>query len=251
MNTKKFGVKIKAAGTDDGLDEGQVSAVISVFGTEDSAGDVVMPGAFTEDLERWAGKGDNIPFIWAHDWSDPFSHIGSIIKAAETDVGLEVVAQLEDLDTNPKAAQVYRLLKGRRVTQFSFAYDIQEAGWGKRGDREVYELRKLAIFEGGPCLVGVNQETELLAVKASDLAARLKAGDMIDLGQLTAAHTAIGAVIEATKTSAPSGADMTDEPSQADGPSANDEDPSGDKSSQAAQSVPRRALAVARITQLS
>jgi HK97 family phage prohead protease len=61
----------------------------------------------------------------SHRWADPFSHIGTVTKAVETTDGLLVTGQIDDLGENdPTADQVYRLLKGRRVTQFSFAYDV-------------------------------------------------------------------------------------------------------------------------------
>lgn len=260
MQTKDFGAHVKAAGPDGGLKEGQVRAVVSVFDNEDSVGDVVMPGAFKEDLERWAASGDSIPFIWAHDWADPFSHLGRIVKAEETDVGLEVVAQIDDIDTNPKAAQVYRLLKGRRVRQFSFAYDVLDAGWGEKDGQEVYELRKLRIHEAGPCLVGANQETELLAVKAARLASGAKAGRVLsktNYDRLVEARDAISSVLEAAteETSEATAPEKTDEPSQTGEVAEPDEEPTHDgapaKSSDAAESVARRALAVARITNLS
>ena len=164
MKTKSFPARVKAAGSGDGLGDGQFEALVSVFGNVDSAGDVVMPGAFKDTLDTWAAKGDPIPVLWAHDWGDPFSHIGVVLAAEERDEGLWVRGEL-DLDS-PKAVQVNRLLKSRRVTQFSFAYDVLDAGYGKRDDVDVYELRKLHIFEVGPTLVGMNQETELLAAKS-------------------------------------------------------------------------------------
>lgn len=204
MKIKNAAAKVKAVGDTDGLAEGQFEAIVSVFGNKDSVGDIVLPGAFTDTLAAWAAKGDPIPVIWSHDWRDPFSHLGSVIRAEEREEGLWVRGDL-DLD-NAKAAQVYRLLKGRRVTQFSFAYDIVEGAWVETEDDYHYELRKLDLHEVGPCLLGANQETELLAVKARDLADRLKAGDTIDLEQLTGAYDALGAVIEAAKTPAPAGA---------------------------------------------
>jgi HK97 family phage prohead protease len=260
MQTKDFRVTVKAAGEADGLQDGQFEAVVSVFGNEDSVGDVVMPGAFKADLERWEAKGDPIPVIWSHDWTDPFSHLGTVLKAEERDEGLWVQAQIQDIDTNPKAAQVYRLLKGRRVTQFSFAYDVEDAGWGKRGDREVYELRQLKVYEVGPTLVGANQETELMAVKAQQLAAGAKAGRVLsqkNYERLAEARDALTAVLESAtpsdepKTSEPPGSVKTDEPSQADGSATYDEEPAGAKSSEPTRSAPRRALAVALITTLS
>ncbi|OZE98088.1 HK97 family phage prohead protease [Rhodococcoides fascians] len=203
MYVKEFQTKVKAAGSADGLKDGQVLAVVSVFGNVDSYGDVVMPGAFDEDLKAWKESGDPIPAIWSHDWRDPFSHIGTVLEASETEKGLETLYQI-DLENNPKAEQVYRLLKGRRVTQSSFAYDILDAGWVEREDKEtgkkyeVFELRKLHLFEVGPTLVGANQETELIEVKSAELARHFKTGRVLsqtNFDSLQKAYDSIGAVL--------------------------------------------------------
>ncbi|MFJ3794942.1 HK97 family phage prohead protease [Streptomyces sp. NPDC090088] len=200
--------KVKAAGTADGLEDGQFLALVSVFNNEDSSGDVVRPGAFTQTLADWTAKGDSIPVIWSHQWSDPFAHIGRVIKATETLEGLEVLGQIDDLaggDENPTAKQVYRLLKGRRVTQFSFAYDVPNGGgaWVKDDNYRwggYYELRQVDLHEVGPCLLGVNSETELLAAKSAHIAAGIKAGRVLsqtNYDRLTAAYESIGEVLTA------------------------------------------------------
>ncbi|APY88176.1 HK97 family phage prohead protease [Streptomyces alfalfae] len=202
MRTKDFAARVKAAGPDDGLAVGQFTALVSVFDNEDSVGDVVRAGAFTETLAAWAAKGDSIPVIWSHAWGDPFAHIGHVVKATETLAGLEVTGQIDDLEENPTAAQVSRLLKGRRVTQFSFAYDVDEEAY-VRDDNHKYggywELRKLSLHEVGPCLVGANQETELLAAKASGLVRGVKAGRVLsaqNVDKLTSAYESIGEVLQ-------------------------------------------------------
>lgn len=151
------------------LTDGQFRAVVAVFDNVDSHGDVVVRGAFAETLNEWADRGDEIPVIWSHDWADPFSHIGTVKSAEETDRGLEIVGEIpqEDRDSNPRAAQVYRLLKSRRITQFSFAFDVLEGAEVEQDGRRVTELRRLKLHEVGPCLLGVNQATELIAAKAS------------------------------------------------------------------------------------
>lgn len=151
------------------LKDGQFRAVVAVFDNVDSHGDVVVRGAFADTLAEWADRGDEIPVIWSHDWGDPFSHIGTVKSATETDRGLEIVGEIpqEDRDSNPRAAQVYRLLKSRRITQFSFAFDVLEGGEVERDGRRVTELRRLKLHEVGPCLLGVNQDTSLGSVKAS------------------------------------------------------------------------------------
>lgn len=262
MHTKDFRAAVKAVGAQDGLEDGQFEAIVSVFGNEDSYGDVVMPGAFKADLDRWAEKGDPLPVIWSHDWTDPFAHLGRALAAEERPEGLWIRAQIDDLDVNPKAAQVYRLLKGRRVTQFSFAYDILQGGYETVGGRDVYALRELKLHEVGPCLLGVNQETELLAVKAQRLAQGAKAGRVLsqkNYSTLVSARDALDEVIasaepekaDAPEAPAPTGAGKTEEPSQADTPEAKDEEPGTAKSEEPTPvSVARRALAVATITNL-
>ncbi|WP_280361266.1 HK97 family phage prohead protease [Nocardia wallacei] len=114
MNTKACNVKIKA-GPDAGLAEGEFLAYASVFGDKDSYGDVVQPGAFTDTLAAWEGKGIPIPLLWGHNTADPDFNLGAIIDASEDDHGLKVHGRL-DMDS-PKSAQVYRLLKSGRVSQ--------------------------------------------------------------------------------------------------------------------------------------
>jgi uncharacterized protein len=205
VRTMEVPVKVKAAGVADGLEDGQFVALVSVFNNEDTYGDVVRPGAFAQTLMNWAAKGDDIPVIWAHQWSDPFSHIGHVVKAIETLQGLEVTGQIDDLAENDTAAQVYRLLKGRRVTQFSFAYDVPNGGgaWVKDDTHRwggYYELRQVDLHEVGPCLLGVNRETELLAAKAQRLATGAKAGRVLsqaNYDRLATAHESIGEVLAA------------------------------------------------------
>ncbi len=106
MPFKSCPVQVKAAGTADGLAEGQFRAVVSVFGNKDSYGDIVMPGAFAETLAEWAAKGTPIPVFWSHQMSDPEMCIGEVIEAKETDQGLEVLAQLDiDDAASPKPSR--------------------------------------------------------------------------------------------------------------------------------------------------
>jgi HK97 family phage prohead protease len=277
MLIRDFPAQIKAAGTADGLADGQFEAIVSVFGNVDTYGDRVLKGAFAEDVERWK-SGEPLPVVWSHKWDDPFSHIGYGLDAKETDRGLWVKGQIEDLQENPTAAQVHRLLKSRRVTQFSFAYDVLDGGFvvedvkGAEGDapmkREVYELRKLKTHEVGPCLLGVNQETELIGAKAAGLASAVAAGRQLDAGSLKRLQQSVAALREVivlsggktesepepnvdTSTGRPvdKPADSgTVEPVPADesqtGQSPADDDPSGDKSAQAAPVIARRVALV-------
>ena len=169
--TKTYEVVSFKALPDEAGDEGRFEAIVSVFGNVDFQGDRVMPGAFKTSIDRWQESGDPIPVIWSHDWGNPLAHIGFVdpgdVEEVETEGkarnkvgGLKVTGQI-DLD-NPFAAQVYRLMKERRVKEFSFAYDVIRESPGR--DR-ANELHELDLIEVGPTLKGANPSTELLGVK--------------------------------------------------------------------------------------
>src|SRR5213079_2627859 len=109
----------------------------------------------------------------------------------------------------------------RRVTQFSFAYDVGEGAWVSDDEHPwggYNELRRLKLHEVGPCLVGANQETELLAAKAAGLARGAKAGRVLsqkNFESLTAAYEAIGEVLDtATPEKAKATPSKTGDPGQ-------------------------------------
>ena len=226
VKIKNASVKIKAAGPTDGLEDGQFTAYAAVFGNKDSYGDVIIPGAFKATLAEWATSGYPIPLLFGHNMSDPDYNIGHVVSAIEDDHGVLITAQL-DLES-PKGAQTYRLIKGRRINQMSFAYDVIEGGPAKSdmlGD--YYELRVLNVFEFSVVPLGANQETEILAVKAAvdALAADgQKAGRVLaakHINSLRSAQEAIGVVIAA--------AEADQEKATVPSP-AKDEEPSGAKS---------------------
>ncbi|MEV6102625.1 HK97 family phage prohead protease [Nocardia sp. NPDC051981] len=159
-------VKVTDVTAEDGgaVDTGEFTALVSVFGNVDSYGDVVQPGAFDRSLKEWSASGYPIPVYWGHNLSDPDYNIGSVLEAVETERGLQIRARL-DMES-PKAPQVYRLLKGGRVKEFSFGYSVRDAGWGTKDDREVYELRDIDLYEVSVVPVGANPATELQTVKA-------------------------------------------------------------------------------------
>ncbi len=168
METKQFPLtKVKAI--DDTNDAGTFEAIVSVFNNVDGYGDRVEPGAFTKTLQD-----DGLPaIVFSHQWGTP--PIGATLEARETPEGLYVKGRLF-IDENQTARETYAAMKnvggdGRPpLRQFSFSYDIVEAGWEVEGGEEIFSLKALDLIEVGPCLKGVNDATRLIAVK-SDTAA--------------------------------------------------------------------------------
>lgn len=162
MNTKRINAaasfSVKEAPGQGGA--GTVEAVVSVFSNTDLMGEKVMPGAFRESLERYKKSGRSIPFVWNHQFDDADSFLGKIVEAKETSEGLVVKAELF---SSPKAQHVRQLLASGVVSEFSFAYDVEDSREGKDG---TVELTRLHIYEAGPTLRGANDRTRLIGVRS-------------------------------------------------------------------------------------
>jgi HK97 family phage prohead protease len=231
---KNAPVQVKAAGPDDGLEDGQFRALVSVFGNVDSYGDKVVPGAFAKTLSQWTESGDPIPVYWSHRMDDPDMNIGYVLTAEETENGLEVLGQIDlDADASPKAKQAYRLAKGRRATQWSFAYDVIDGGEVDKDGEKYNELRELKLYEVSMTPIGANDQTELLAVKHAGQKAD-ESADTPDTDALRSAlESAASAIQDVLDALAPE-EEPDDEASQASSASDNgpakDEEPHGAKS---------------------
>lgn len=145
-------------------DQGRFQAMASTYDI-DSVGDKVRPGAFTKTLADWAAKGDNIPLLWSHRMDDPDYNLGHVLDAKEVANGLLVDVQL-DL-THAKAVQAYKLLKGKRVNNLSFAYKTEDEGrvTDPVSGKSYNELRQLKMYEVSLTPIGANQHTQVLGVK--------------------------------------------------------------------------------------
>jgi HK97 family phage prohead protease len=248
MKTKTYQAQVKAV--DDG-NEGTFEALVSVFGNIDLVGDRVVKGAFAGSIKRWEESGDPIPVVFSHRWDDLDAHIGRVLKAEEREEGLWVKAQL-DLD-DPAAAKVHRLLKDRRLREFSFAYDVLDDAKDSNG---VNELKELELHEVGPTLKGANPATQLLAAKAADLdegeVARVievidaaKSGRVLSAKSETKLRQAIDLVTEVLS-AVESTSDEGDEAKS----SVKDEDPAGGKSEERESRSPSHVRLLAEIDAL-
>lgn len=158
MKTKQFSVKYRDDGN--GTIEGYASTWIR---QPDSYGDVVKEGAFTESLkERWNG-GKGIPMLWAHQMDNLRSYIGKA-DADEDEKGLHFIAEFDDTE---EAQRVRQLYKDGRLSKFSFAYDVLEAGpTTLEGGIKATELQKLDLYEISCVLVPANSDAGVLDIKA-------------------------------------------------------------------------------------
>lgn len=177
MRIKTVPIGLVKAGVDDGLAEGEFVVYPSTFTrVADSYGDVVAKGAFLDDIDRWKASGDVLPGLFGHRMDDPDYYVAAAIDQGEDEHGWWVKGVF-DMDS-PKGPHVYRLVKGRRVTQLSFAYDVLDSGKATdEAGNTVNELRKLKVYEFSFVPVGANQDTSVLAIKS--LTDGLKAGRVL------------------------------------------------------------------------
>jgi hypothetical protein len=181
VKLKTAPVRFKAT-DDSAAAAGEFEAIVSVFGNVDSWGDVVQPGAFADTITQWKASPNTLPVLWSHRMDDPNYNIGEVLDIGEFEPGRDLPDWVDPLvkangglwvkgridtgaDASPIAVHALRLMKARRVTQFSYAYDEIDAGWGKSDGREIWELRKLKLYEISPTQIGANELTELVAAK--------------------------------------------------------------------------------------
>lgn len=203
IETKAFRFGEIKAGPADGLKEGQMRAYASIFGNVDSYGDVVMKGAFTDSLKEWKASDRSMPLLYLHNLSDPFMNIGVIEEAEEDSKGLKILAQY-DLDAeSPVARKVYGLVKGRRINELSFAYDVVKSVMVDDKDRpKVWrELHAVKIHEASVVPFGANPETEVIAIKSAteSLVRGLKAGRTLSAANEKTLRTAYDSIVSASE----------------------------------------------------
>ena len=154
---KSFGIKSDES-------SGTISGYFSTYDRiPDSYGDVIAPGAFTETIEKRKESGHPFPLCWNHDLD---KIIGSIDpgEIEETDKGPLMTASFFD---TPLAQEKRELVKSGVVYQFSFAYDVLEAGPVElENGTKANELRKLDLFEVSIVPIPANPRAEMTDVKS-------------------------------------------------------------------------------------
>lgn len=153
---KSFELKADEAGT--------ISGYFSTYDREpDSYGDVIAPGAFTDTIKARKDSGHPFPLCWNHDLDQI---IGTVDTIEDTEKGPLMTASF----FNTELAQEKReIVKSGCVFQFSFAYDVLDAGPVELdGGVKANELRKLDLFEVSIVPIPANQHAVMTEVKSEE-----------------------------------------------------------------------------------
>jgi hypothetical protein len=161
MEYKSFTPQVKAAG------EGKATVVIATLLTKDRDGDVLLPGAFGEQV---------VPVVPAHDWKSP-----AIGKARIRESRQEAIAEIDFYLTTEAGKNWYHAIK----EDFDRPPPTQQYSWGfsvgpqnfHHGEHEGQRVRFLKATEDGkplqihevsPVLVAAGVQTRSVSVKAFD-----------------------------------------------------------------------------------
>ena len=157
---KEFALRKEADGK--GNDTGTISGYFSTYDRiPDSYGDVVAPGAFTDTIKAREESGHKFPLCWNHDLDQI---IGQVDTIEDTEKGPLMTASFFN---TPLAQEKRELVKSGVVYQFSFAYDVLEAGPTTLEDGvKANELRKLDLFEVSIVPIPANQNAVMTEIKA-------------------------------------------------------------------------------------
>lgn len=133
-------------------EEGRIEAIFSTFGVVDKDGDVVEAGAIPHDQET--------ALVWAHDWS-------RMIGKGRTRVDDQRAIFDGHLFLNTTAGKdAYETMRGMQdLMQFSWGFKILDADWVERDGQQVRSIRKTALYEVSPVLIGAGEGTQLLSLK--------------------------------------------------------------------------------------
>lgn len=163
MQKKSLNLEIKRVGDEESH---SIVAYAATFHREpDSYGDVIRKGAFENTLKAWKESGNVIPLLFGHRMDDPLMNIGSVTSAEEDETGLKISATF-DMD-NERGAYVYKLVKEKRLTKLSFAFDVLDEQEVTLEDGvKANELRELSIYEVSLVPVPANSHATVQSVKS-------------------------------------------------------------------------------------
>lgn len=107
----------------------------SVFGVTDRGGDIVMPGAYRDSLQRLQDAGGRVRMLWQHDQGQP---IGVWDEVVEDTHGLRVSGRL--LSDVAKGREAAALMAAGAVDGLSIGYRTVRAEKLSGGGRKLIEL---------------------------------------------------------------------------------------------------------------
>jgi len=122
MERKSFTAPIEVKSLDEG---GVFEGYASVYGVQDSDGDVIVSGAFKSSIERFKETGKRPKMLWQH---NPSMIVGKWLDVREDERGLYVKGSL--ILEVEKGREAYALMKAGELDAMSVGFNIAGATAG-------------------------------------------------------------------------------------------------------------------------
>lgn len=159
LSTRTLTLEVKAEGEDD--EYLTIAGYGSVFGNRDSAGDIVMPGAFKDCID----SGKRPKMLWQHDPSQP---IGAWDEMMEDENGLYMKGRISK--NASKGAEVAALVKMGAIDGLSIGYRTLD--YEMDMDSDARKLTKLDLWETSVVTFPANGLAAIYAMKADSMTER-------------------------------------------------------------------------------
>lgn len=147
-------------------EDGSFTGIASVYGVEDSYGDIIEKGAFTKTIQ----ENPEIPLLWQHDDSEVIGK-GSV---SEQSGKIMISAQLDMED--PTAQKAYRKIKNKLVKGLSIGFQSIKKTFGEENGKYIRRIQELKLMEVSIVTFPALAQAQITSVKSTDeLAQRLTA----------------------------------------------------------------------------
>ena len=156
LKVRDFALSVKAS---DVADDGTFTGYGSVFGVEDSYGEIVAPGAFKASLAELKSKARVVPVLWQHRSAEP---IGVYDLLEEDARGLKVHGTLLKDDV-AQAREAHALLKAGAVSGLSIGYWVRQSTYDEKTG--IRTLQQLDLVEVSLVTFPANDDARVEAVK--------------------------------------------------------------------------------------
>lgn len=139
-------------------ENGSFTGVASVYGVEDSYGDIIEKGAFTKTLQ----ENPEIPLLWQHDDSEVIG------KGTVTEQGGKIMISAQ-LDMEDSVAQkAYRKIKNKLVKGLSIGFQSIKRTFGEENGKYIRRIQELKLMEVSIVTFPALAQAQITNVKSTD-----------------------------------------------------------------------------------
>lgn len=152
-NYKSFDLEVKDVDAKSGI----VSGYFSAFGSVDSDGDIIMPGAFKRSIQDWGVDGkQRIKHLLNHNPSQP---LGKLVSLKEDSYGLYYESKI---GSHQLGKDFVKMVESGLISEHSIGFRTLR----EQKNSDANEIHDVMLFEGSSLTAwGANENTPLLGIK--------------------------------------------------------------------------------------